>query len=286
MIRMEYSITSQKKLRNGVRIPIIGLGTWLAKGKECTKAVLWALEEGYRHIDTASYYGNEQDIRKALERTEVPREDIFITSKLWNSEHGYESAFEAIDKSLQKLNLDYLDLYLIHWPVSGQRIETWKAMEKILEDGKARAIGVSNYMIEHLEEIFRAKKSGEISVIPVINQVEANPFMYREDLHDLCKKNEIQLEGYSPLARTQKFDNALLKKIAEELNKSPAQIMLRWGIQKDIVVIPKSTNHARIRENMDVFDFEISDENMEILDSLNEMHRVTTWDPKHDKMFN
>ncbi len=283
---MDYSIVSKVKINENVEMPLFGLGTWLSKGKECEKAVQWALEAGYIHIDTASYYKNEEEVGKGLRKSGVDRDEVFITTKLWNNEHGYENCLNAIEKSLERLQVDYVDLYLIHWPVSGKRIETWKAMQKIQEKGLARAIGVSNYMTFHLEELYNALENNEeVYIPPAVDQVEANPFMFRKDLYEMCLEKGIQFEAYSPLARTKKFDNPKIVNLSEKYGKSPAQIMIRWCLQKDIVVIPKSINKERIKENSEVFDFTLSQEDMMILNDLNEDFSVIIWDPQNDELF-
>lgn len=270
----EISIDTKVKLNNGVEMPIFGLGTWRTReGKEAQEAVLHALEVGYRLIDTASMYGNEEDVGEALRRSGLPREEVFITTKLWNSDHGYERAIAACEESLRKLGLGYVDLYLIHWPVEGLRNETWKAMEKLLEEGKCRAVGVSNYMIWHLEEL-----SNHSSTIPAINQVEFHPYLYLKDLLDFSSSHDIQLESYSPLTKGMKLDDPKLVDMASKYSKTPAQILIRWVLQHGVIVIPKSSHKERIEENAVVFDFTISRQDMEALDSFHQSLR-TSWDP-------
>lgn len=274
MSRKEFKIDTKVKLNNGVEMPIFGLGTFqMRSGKETEQAVLYALEAGYRLIDTAQMYGNEEDVGEALRKSGISREEVFITTKLWNSEHGYQKALNACEESLEKLGLPYVDLYLIHWPVQGLRNETWKAMQTLLEKKKCRAIGVSNYMIRHLEELLANSDK-----IPAVNQVEFSPYLYQKELLDFCRSHKIQLEAYSPLTKGHKLSDPQLVMIAEKYSKSPAQILIRWVLQKDMVVIPKSSNKERILENADVFDFEISPDYMSLLDSLNQSLR-TSWDP-------
>ena len=271
---MARDINYKIKMNNGADIPQFGLGVYLTKsGKECVNAVTWALEAGYRHIDTARIYGNEKEVGEAVRNSGIKREDIFITTKLWNDDHGYESALKAFDKSLKTLNTDYIDLYLIHWPVKGKRKESWKALEKIYESGYCKSIGVSNYMILHLEELF-----SYANTIPVINQVEFSPYNYQKDLLDFCNKNKIILEAYSPLTRMQKLDDPKVLPIAKKHNKTVAQVLIRWAIEHEIVVIPKSARKERIIENANVFDFELDASDMEILNDLDEGLRVS-WDP-------
>jgi diketogulonate reductase-like aldo/keto reductase len=269
----EISIETKVKLNNGVGMPIFGLGTYQARKGEAREAVLQALEVGYRLIDTASMYGNEEDIGEALRKSGLPREDVFITTKLWNSDHGYNSALAAFEESRKKLVLDYIDLYLIHWPVEGLRNETWKAMEKLLEEGKCRAIGVSNYMIWHLEELL-----SHSSTIPAVNQVEFHPYLYLKDLLDFCHSHDIRLESYSPLTKGEKLDDPRLASLASKYSKTPAQILIRWVLQKGVIVIPKSSRKERIEENADVFDFTISPEDMNALDYFH-LNLRTSWDP-------
>ncbi|MFX0094819.1 MAG: aldo/keto reductase [Candidatus Hodarchaeota archaeon] len=274
---MKLDLSSKITLNNGVKIPILGLGTWQIRGNIVEKTILWALEAGYRHIDTAWVYSNEKRIGNAIKKSGIDREDIFITTKLWNSDHGHDKPLKAIDKSLKNLDLDYLDLYLIHWPVPGN-IETWKVMEKILKDGKARAIGVSNFLIHYLEQLLP-----EAEVIPTVNQVEFTPYLYLKDLHAYCEKNNIKIEAYSPLTRGKKFQDPKLVEIADSYNKTAAQILIRWNLQHGSIVIPKSTHKKWIVENSQVFDFNISEEDMEKLSGLNENLRVSGSTP-HKKL--
>ena len=266
------SINTKVKLNNEIKIPIIGLGTYQANpGKETENAVLYALENGYRHIDTAAYYRNEEYIGNAIKESKIPREEIFITTKIWNDDH--DNPEKAFYKSLEKLNLDYIDLYLIHWPVENVRNRTWKVLEKINEEGKCKCIGVSNYTIRHLKDLMKISKT-----IPVINQVEFSPFLYQKELLDFCNKNKIVLESYSPLTKGKRLNDKRLIEIAQKYNKTAAQILIRWCLQHDVVVIPKSSNNERIKENIDVFDFNISLKDMKLLDSFDESYR-TSWDP-------
>jgi diketogulonate reductase-like aldo/keto reductase len=268
------TIDSTVKLNNNIEIPRLGLGVYLSKpGKKTFDAVTWAIEAGYKHIDTAKAYKNEGDVGKAIKETGIKREEIFVTTKLWNEDQGYESALKAFDRSLEDLGFDYVDLYLIHWPVEKKRKDSWRALEKIYQDGRAKSIGVSNYTIRHLKDL--ESYSG---IKPVINQVEFHPFLYQKDLLDYCKIKDIQLEAYSPLTKGERLDDPKLNEIAETYSKTPAQIMIKWSLQHDMVVIPKSVHKNRIIENAQVFDFEISFEDMEMLDALNEDLRLA-WDP-------
>ena len=271
---MDLTIESCVTLNNGVEIPMFGLGVYQAgSGQGTIRAVRWALEAGYRHIDTAKLYGNEVEVGKAVRQSGVPREEVFITTKLWNSDHGYDQALRAFDESLRKLDLGYIDLYLIHWPVSQRRDESWRALQTLLETDQCRAIGVSNYTIQHLEELL-----SWADVAPAVNQVEFSPYLYQEELLAYCREHEIQLEAYSPLTKGRMLDDPPLVAIAEKYGKSPAQILIRWALQHRVVVIPKSSTEAHIRANADVFDFEIAPEDMARLDDLDRGLRVS-WDP-------
>ena len=265
---MQSDINSRLKLNNNIEIPYLGLGTYnITRQKEVDQSIHSAFETGYRLIDTAAAYGNEKEIGKAIKSSSVPRKEIFITTKLDNSDHGYESTFKAFDKSLMKLDCDYIDLYLIHWPVSG-RNESWKAMEKLLETDKCRSTGVSNYMVHHLNEL----KENSF-VLPAVNQIELNPFVFENEVLDYCHNHGIAVEAYTPITKGKRFDHPEIKRLSEKYKKTPAQIMLRWSLQHNAIVIPKSSNPERIKENADIFDFEISEEDMENLDSLDESLR-------------
>ena len=267
-------IDTKVKLNNGVEMPIFGFGTFRINSGFATRdSVKNALSAGYRSIDCASIYGNEKDVGEAIKQSGTPREELFITTKVWNTDQGYDKTLKAFDISLGKLGLEYLDLYLIHWPVKGLRLETWKALEKLYEGGKCRAIGVSNYIVKNLEEL-----KNHSSIVPAVNQVEFSPYTYDKALLDYCNSHNIQLEAYSPLTKSFKLKDPKLMEVAEKYNKSTAQILLRWGVQKDVVVICKSKNRARIEENAKIFDFEVSEEDMLLLDSFNENLR-TGWDP-------
>lgn len=266
---MNLDIKTKMLLNNGIEIPIFGLGTWPLRGDEAYQAVLWALEIGYSLIDTASFYRNEKEIGNALKDTPIAREEIFVTTKVWNSEQGYENTRKAFENSLKRLQLDYIDLYLIHWPIRGLRNETWKALEKIYDEGNARAIGVSNFTIRHLEELLESSNS-----VPVVNQIEFTPFLFQKELMDYCQFKNIAVEAYTPLTRGRRFNNEVLRSITKKYNKTAAQIMLRWGLQHDIIEIPKSGSKEHLIENANVFDFELSDLDMNQLDDLNENYRL------------
>ncbi|MEJ5314924.1 MULTISPECIES: aldo/keto reductase [Anaerolinea] len=260
------NLQSTIRMNNGVEIPRFGLGTFQSKkGEETYNAVRWALEIGYRHIDTAAVYGNEEDVGRAIADSGIPREDIFIVTKVWNDDQGYENTFRALEASLRRLKTDYVDLYLVHWPVKGLRHETWKAMVEIYKQGKARSVGVSNYTIRHLEELLP-----NTELVPAANQIEFSPFLYRKALLDYCVAHGIVVEAYSPLARARKLEDPRLVAMAQKYGKTPAQIALRWAIQHDLVVIPKSVRRERILENASIFDFELSPEDMAEMDTWNE----------------
>ena len=269
MSKISLDINSTLRLNIGVEIPLLGFGTWDLRMKEGYKAVLWALEKGIRLIDTATVYENEKEVGLAIKDSGIPREEIFITTKVFSTAPGYESTLKAFEESIQKLNVTYVDLYLIHWPLTDLRLETWKALEKLYEDKKTRAIGVSNYTIRHLNEHFE-----HFTTVPTVNQVEFSPFLYQKDLLDFCKSHEIVVEAYSPLTQGSKLDNETLLTIGKKYGKSPAQILIRWGLQHKIVQIPKSTKENHIAENIDVFDFILNENDMKELDNLNEDFRI------------
>ena len=268
---MSFNIQSRIRLNNGVAIPRLGLGVYQSQpGRITEHAVRYALNIGYRHIDTAYIYGNESDVGKALHKSGLQREEVLITTKLWNTRDvGYGSALHSCEDSLRRLGLTYVDLYLIHWPVQGMgnnTIEIWKAMVHLLRGAKARAIGVSNFAIDDLKQILN-----DSDVVPTVNQVEFHPFLYQKDLLSFCKENGIQLEAYSPLTRGKRLNHPSIMNIAKKYdNKTPAQILIRWSLQHNLVVIPKSVHEERILENSQVFDFELEDEDMKHLDFLNE----------------
>ncbi|MEK5145810.1 aldo/keto reductase [Psychrobacillus sp. FSL K6-4615] len=268
------NLQSKKTLHNGVEMPLLGLGVFRVEdGQELIDAVKIAIKNGYRSIDTAAIYGNEvgvgQGIRKGIEEGNIAREDLFITSKVWNSELGYEETIAAYEESLTKLGLEYLDLYLIHWPVEGKYKAAWKALETLYKEGHVKAIGVSNFQIHHLEDLM---KDAEIN--PMINQVEYHPRLTQKELHNFCREHQIQLEAWSPLMAGQLLDNEELQEIASKYGKSVAQIIVRWDLQNNVITIPKSTKEQRIIENANVFDFKLTKEDMKQIDLLNKNHRV------------
>lgn len=257
------------KLNNGVEMPQLGFGVFkVEEGATVVEAVKKAIEVGYRSIDTAAIYKNETGVGQAIRESGVPREELFITSKVWNSDQGYESTLKAFDASLERLGLDYLDLYLVHWPTPKQDkyVETYKALEKLYADGKVRSIGVSNFKISHLERLF-----SETTVKPVVNQVELHPYHSQPELRKFCRENGIYVEAWGPLMQGgEALNNEVIAKIAEQHGKTPAQVILRWHLQSEIIAIPKSITPSRIEENFQVFDFELSGAEMEQIDALNE----------------
>lgn len=263
-----------KTLNNGLRIPQLGYGVWKIPDEEAAFTVGQAIEAGYRLIDTAKVYRNERGVGQAIANSDVPRDDLFITTKLWNGDQGYENTLQAFDESLEKLGLDYIDLYLIHWPTPkfDMYVETYQAMEKLYKDGRVKSIGVCNFDIEHLERILN-----ECEVKPAINQVECHPFLQQKELRTFCQKHDIQIESYSPLMNgTRVLEENTIKEIAEQYGKTPAQVILRWHLQSDLVTIPKTVTPSRMKENLDVFDFELSETDMDKIAGLdrNERHNA------------
>ncbi|MPR36474.1 aldo/keto reductase [Cytophagaceae bacterium SJW1-29] len=251
-------------------MPRLGLGIYAPGEKnEVSRAVRWALETGYRLIDTASVYQNEEEVGRGMKDSGIQRSEVFITSKVGNDEQGYDQTLRAYDQSLKRLQTDYLDLYLVHWPIRDTRKETWRALETLYNEKRVRAIGVSNYYQPHLEELF-----AYASVVPAVNQFEQSPFLYRPELLAYCREKHIQPEGYSPLVRGRKESNEVLESIATQYEKSTYQVLIRWGLQQGLVTIPKSTNQKRIQENFDVWDFELSEGDMQQLNALNADVRV------------
>ncbi|MEM9919402.1 MAG: aldo/keto reductase [Bacteroidota bacterium] len=276
MSNATLQIDTRRPLVNQYSMPLFGLGVYLSKeGDECYHAVQAALAQGYRLIDTASFYENEESVGRAVRESGIPREEIFVTTKVWNDDHGYDATLRAFDKSMKELALDYVDLYLVHYPVSGKRLDTWKAMERIAEGGRCKAIGVSNYFVKHLEELYQ-----HCHIPPTVNQIELSPYCFesRIDTVSFCRDKGIIVQAYSPLVRTQVFNDPPLVALAQKYDKTAAQILIRWALQENISVIPKSSNPKRIRANADVFDFHLSDEDMRHLKSLDK-NLFVCWDP-------
>jgi diketogulonate reductase-like aldo/keto reductase len=266
--------TTRIALATGAQLPQVGLGVYLSPPGAATRdAVIAALELGYRHVDTARIYGNEADVGAALRASGVPRDQVFVTTKLWNDDHGYDAALRALDASLARLGTDHVDLYLIHWPVPDGRRDSWRALERAFADGKARAIGVSNYLVPHLRELLGAAK-----IVPHVDQIELSPFLQRRDTCALCREHGIAIEAYSPLTRGQRLHHPEVAAIARATGRTPAQVLLRWGIQHGFVVLPKSVHRERIAENAAVFDFALDAAAMARLDALEE-GLATGWDP-------
>lgn len=256
-------------LNNGKSMPLLGLGSYKATApNEAEAAIKTAADCGYRLFDTASVYKNEENVGRGIAQCGVPREELFITTKVWNNAQRLNDVHGAFDRSLERLGLDYVDLYLVHWPVPGCYLNTWKEMEEILASGRAKAIGVSNFEIRHLEEL--KSISG---IVPAVNQIECHPLCYNKELIDYCQENGIQMQAYAPLARGAYLDNDVLCVMGTKYAHTPAQIGLRWAVQKGISVIPKSTKPERIAENARIFDFTIDQEDMDLLDTLNQNYR-------------
>ncbi|MGB5355341.1 MAG: aldo/keto reductase [Eudoraea sp.] len=256
-------------LNNGIEMPYFGLGVYLSKdGQEVVNAVKWALDCGYRHIDTASIYKNETGVGKGIKESNVLREEVFVVSKVWNSDQGYETTLRAFEATLDRLGLEYLDLYLIHWPVSGKYKDTWRALEYLYEQKLVRSIGVSNFMEHHLVDLME-----ESSIVPMVNQMEFHPFLAQQSLLDFCVKNQIQYEAWSPMMQGNIFTIEEFKELAKKYKKSIAQIVLRWDLQKGVITIPKSSKKERIISNADIFDFELDQEDVDKLDSLDKSKR-------------
>ncbi|MCF7926733.1 MAG: aldo/keto reductase [Candidatus Izimaplasma sp.] len=261
------------KFNNDTEIPIVGLGTWKSSDEEAYNAVKYALDAGYRHIDTAAAYGNEEAVGRAIKESSIDRDEIFITTKLWNTDQGYDSTLKACQKSLDKLGVEYVDLYLIHW-FKGyeQNLDTYKALEKLYKDGKIKAIGVSNHNVHHIQHLL-----DNVEIKPVINQVETHIQLQNHFLQDYCEKNDIRLEAYAPLMSwkiKEMLENETLQEIAEKYNKTVPQIAIRWFIERGIVVIPKSVHKNRIEENFDVFDFELTTKDMKAIRELNKGNKL------------
>jgi 2,5-diketo-D-gluconate reductase A len=257
-------------LSDGARIPQLGLGVYKVADDEARTVVATALELGYRHVDTASFYGNEVGVGQALRASDVPRDDVFVTTKVWNTEQGFDETLRAFDASLDRLGTDHVELYLIHWPAPTQDryVDTWRALERIAEEGRARSIGVSNFQVHHLERLL-----GETSVVPVIDQVEAHPWLQQHELREFCAARGIAVEAWSPLARGRVLDDAVIGRIAAKHGVEPAQAVIRWHLQQGLVVIPKTVNALRLRSNIDVFGFELDEDDLAAIAALDSGER-------------
>jgi diketogulonate reductase-like aldo/keto reductase len=257
-------------LHNGVEMPYLGLGTYQSDNdEEVVNAVSTALDFGYRHIDTASVYKNEEGVGLGIQKSTIPRSDVFVVSKVWNSDQGYDSTLKSFEESLERLQLDYLDLFLVHWPVKDKYKETWRALEQLYAQKKVRAIGVSNFLQHHLEDLMASA-----TVVPMVNQMEFHPYVVQQDLIGFCNEHAIQYEAWSPFMQGKVFTLDICKELAQKYNKSVAQIILRWNLQKGVVTIPKSAHKKRILANADIFDFVLSPEDIAFLDSLDRGERI------------
>ncbi len=269
---MINKITDAATLHNGVKMPWLGLGVlYVDEGEAVENAVRWALEAGYRHIDTAAIYGNEVGVGRSIKQSGIPREEIFVTSKVWNRDQGYDQTLAAFDLSLQRLDMQYVDLYLIHWPVEGTFKETWRALETIYQSGRARAIGVSNFLAHHLADLLDSAQ-----IVPMVDQVEFHPYLQQPDLQAFCKDHQIQLEAWRPIMKGRVNQVPELVELGRKYGKTPVQITVRWMIQRGVVAIPKSEHQERIQSNADIFDFELDSSDLNVIDGLDRHERLGT----------
>ena len=269
MVMKITDINGTVALANGIEMPYLGIGTYhIEDNEEAARVVGDALQTGYRLVDTAAFYGNEKGVGRAIRENGVPREDIFVTTKVWNTDQGFDSTLRAFDASMQRLQIDILDLYLIHWPGRDKYKDTWKALERLYREKRVRAIGVCNFLKHHLEELI---SGAEIN--PMVNQVEFHPYLVQSDLLDFCRQHDIQYQAWGPLMRGRISDVPLMKTLGEKYGKTPFQVVLRWDLQKGVITIPKSVQPKRIITNADLFDFEISAEDMAQIDALDQSRR-------------
>ena len=258
------------KLSNGIEMPQLGLGVWrMSDGNEVENAVRWAIEAGYKHIDTAKVYENEVGVGQAIRDTGIARDDVFVTTKVWNSDQGYDSTLRAYDRSMELLGFEYADLYLVHWPVKGKYKESWRALETLYKEGRVKSIGVSNFLVHHLQDVLDGA-----SIVPMVNQVEFHPRLQQPELQAFCKSNGIQLEAWSPIMKGRVVDIPELIEIGSRHGKNAVHVTLRWLYQKGVVAIPKSSRQERIVSNVQIFDFELSDDEMNTIDNLDQGTRV------------
>ena len=257
------------QLNNGINMPLLGLGVYDMHAEEAVEAVRYALQTGYRLIDTAAMYGNEKQIGEGIRQSGIPREEIFVTTKVNNTDQGYDQTLRAFDESMKALAIDSIDLYLIHWPIKNKRASTWKAIEKLYADGRVRAIGTGNYLLPFLEEM-----DAYATLVPAVNQIEFSPYLFLKNELDYCRQHQICLQAYTPLLRGQKFNDPRIQALGAKYNKTPAQIILRWAVQQGISTIPKSSNPERIKENFGIFDFVMSDEDILNMNGFHEGFRI------------
>ncbi|MEY4335122.1 MAG: hypothetical protein RLZZ45_41 [Bacteroidota bacterium] len=257
------------QLNNGIEMPLLGLGVYDMHAAEAVQAVRFALETGYRLIDTAAMYGNEKQIGEGIRQSGIPREEIFVTTKVNNTDQGYDQTLRAFEVSLHALGLDSVDLYLIHWPIKDKRASTWKAIEKLYADGRVRAIGTGNYLLPFLEEM-----GSYASIVPAVNQIEFSPYLFLKNEWEYCREHKICLQAYTPLLRGQKFNDPRIQALAGKYNKTPAQIILRWAVQQGISTIPKSSHPERIKENFGIFDFVLLEEDILAMNDFHEGFRI------------
>jgi methylglyoxal/glyoxal reductase len=266
---MSLTLKSTMTLNNGVEMPRFGLGVFQTKvGTETENAVRWALEAGYRAVDTASIYQNEAEVGKIVRAGIVPREEVFVTSKVWPSDFSYEGTKAAFDRSMELLGLDYLDLYLLHWPVNDWP-GAWRALEELYRTGRVKAIGVSNFLLHHMEELMKI-----VEVPPAANQIEYHPYLQQPDLRDYCQRNNIAITAWAPIMKGRVMEVPELVEIGQKYGKSPVQVTLRWMLQTDIITIPKSARKERIESNADIYDFELSDEDVQAINALDRHERI------------
>lgn len=267
---MNLSINTTANLHNDVPMPLFGLGVFKSKeGNEVETAVQWALEAGYRSIDTAALYGNETGVGRAIRACSIPRSDIFVTSKVWNSDQGYDQTLRAFDTSIEKLGFEYLDLYLVHWPVKGKYKETWRALEAIYRSGRVKAIGVSNFLVNHLDDLLQSA-----DVVPMVNQFEFHPYLQTPALVSYCKAHQIVVEAWSPIMKGRVMQVPELVQLGEKYGKTAVQVTLRWMLQRGIVTIPKSVKQARIQSNADIYDFELTEAEIALISGLDRGERI------------